>query len=212
VADEDKGDATPYLPERLSLKALREAAAGCRGCHLWRPATQTVFGEGRKSSRLMLVGEQPGDKEDLAGKPFVGPASRELDRGLEAAGIDRADAYLTNVVKHFSFEERGRRRIHQTPKRFEVDACRPWLDAELEVVKPEALVLLGAIAAKALLGGSFKVTQHRGELLDSDLAAIVCATVHPSSILRQPDEARRVAEREAFAEDLRVVAKTLASV
>jgi DNA polymerase len=212
VADEDKGDATPYLPERLSLKALREAAAGCRGCHLWRPATQTVFGEGRKSSRLMLVGEQPGDKEDLAGKPFVGPASRELDRGLEAAGIDRADAYLTNVVKHFSFEERGRRRIHQTPKRFEVDACRPWLDAELEVVKPEALVLLGAIAAKALLGGSFKVTQHRGELLDSDLAPIVCATVHPSSILRQPDEARRVAEREAFAEDLRVVAKTLASV
>jgi uracil-DNA glycosylase len=212
VADEDKGDATPYLPERLSLKALREAAAGCRGCHLWRPATQTVFGEGRKSSRLMLVGEQPGDKEDLAGKPFVGPASRELDRGLEAAGIERADAYLTNVVKHFKFEERGRRRIHQTPKRFEVEACTPWLDAELEVVKPEALVLLGAIAAKALLGSSFKVTRHRGELLDSDLAPIVSATVHPSSILRQPDEARRVAERKAFAEDLRVVAKALGAV
>ena len=212
MADENKGDATPYLPERLSLKALREAAAGCRGCHLWRPATQTVFGEGRKSSRLMLVGEQPGDKEDLAGKPFVGPASRELDRGLEAAGIERADTYLTNVVKHFKFEERGRRRIHQTPKRFEVEACTPWLDAELEVVKPEALVLLGAIAAKALLGGSFKVTQHRGELLDSDLAPIVSATVHPSSILRQPDEARRVAEREAFAEDLRVVAEALEAV
>jgi uracil-DNA glycosylase len=123
VPDEHTGDATPYLPERLSLKALREAAAGCRGCHLWRPATQTVFGEGRKSSRLMLVGEQPGDREDLAGKPFVGPASRELDRGLEAAGIERADAYLTNVVKHFKFEERGRRRIHQTPKRFEVEAA-----------------------------------------------------------------------------------------
>jgi uracil-DNA glycosylase family protein len=212
VADENKGDATPYLPERLSLKALREAAAGCRGCHLWRPATQTVFGEGRKSSRLMLVGEQPGDKEDLAGKPFVGPASRELDRGLEAAGIERADTYLTNVVKHFKFEERGRRRIHQTPKRFEVEACTPWLDAELEVVKPEALVLLGAIAAKALLGSSFKVTQQRGELLDSDLAPIVSATVHPSSILRQPDEARRVAEREAFAEDLRVVAEALEAV
>jgi DNA polymerase len=212
VADEHTGDATPYLPERLSLKALREAAAGCRGCHLWRPATQTVFGEGRKSSRLMLVGEQPGDKEDLAGKPFVGPASRELDRGLEAAGIERADAYLTNVVKHFKFEERGRRRIHQTPKRFEVEACTPWLGAELEVVKPEALVFLGAIAAKALLGSSFKVTQHRGELLDSDLAPIVSATVHPSSILRQPDEARRVAEREAFAEDLRVVAEGLRAV
>ena len=209
MADDDKGDATPFLPERLSLKALRGAAAGCRGCHLWRPATQTVFGEGRRSSRLMLVGEQPGDKEDQRGRPFVGPASRELDRGLEAAGIERADAYLTNVVKHFKFEERGRRRIHQTPKRFEIEACKPWLDAELTVVKPDALVLLGAIAAKALLGSSFKVTERRGELLDSDLAPVVMATVHPSSILRQPDEARRVAEREAFADDLRVIAQTL---
>jgi uracil-DNA glycosylase len=209
VAEEERGDATPFLPERLSLKALREGAAGCRGCHLWRPATQTVFGEGKKSSRLMLVGEQPGDKEDLMGKPFVGPASRELDRGLEAAGIERAEAYLTNVVKHFSFQERGRRRIHQTPKRFEIEACKPWLEAELAVVKPEALVLLGAIAAKALLGSSFKVTQHRGELLDSDLAPIVSATVHPSSILRQPDEPSRVREREAFARDLRVIAKAL---
>jgi uracil-DNA glycosylase len=209
VANENKGDATPYLPERLSLKALREAAAGCRGCHLWRPATQTVFGEGRKSSRLMLVGEQPGDKEDLAGKPFVGPASRELDRGLEAAGIERAEAYLTNVVKHFKFEERGRRRIHQTPRRFEVEACTPWLEAELEVVKPEVLVLLGATAAKALLGSSFRVTQHRGELLDSELAPVVTATIHPSAILRAPDEEARQAERDAFAEDLRVVAKAL---
>jgi uracil-DNA glycosylase len=157
----------------------------------------------------MLVGEQPGDKEDLAGKPFVGPAGRELDRGLEAAGIARKDAYLTNVVKHFKFEERGRRRIHQTPKRFEIDACRPWLDSELDVVKPEALVLLGATAAKALLGSSFKVTQHRGELLDSELAPIVTATIHPSAILRQRDDAARAAEREAFAGDLRVVAEAL---
>jgi uracil-DNA glycosylase len=209
VADEPN-DAAPFLPERLSLKALRESAAGCRGCHLWRPATQTVFGEGRKSSRLMLVGEQPGDKEDRAGKPFVGPAGRELDRGLEAAGIERADAYLTNVVKHFKSEERGRRRIHQTPKRFEIDACRPWLDAELAVVQPEALILLGAIAAKALLGSSFKVTQHRGELLDSELAGIVSATIHPSAILRAPDDASRARERKAFAEDLRAVASALA--
>jgi uracil-DNA glycosylase len=212
VAKEHRGDATPFLPERLSLTALREAAAVCRGCHLWRPATQTVFGEGKKSSRLMLVGEQPGDREDLEGKPFVGPASRELDRGLETAGIDRREAYLTNVVKHFSFQERGRRRIHQTPKRFEVEACRPWLDAELDVVGPEALVLLGATAAKAVLGSSFKVTQHRGELLDSDLAPIVSATVHPSSILRQPDEESRVREREAFARDLRVIVEALGSV
>ena len=209
---EEPNDATPFLPERLSLKAVREAAAGCRGCHLWRPAIQTVFGEGRKSSRLMLVGEQPGDREDQAGKPFVGPAGRELDRGLEAAGIARADAYLTNVVKHFKFEERGRRRIHQTPKRFEVDACRPWLDAELELVKPEALILLGATAAKALLGSSFKVTQHRGELLDSELAPLVSATIHPSAILRSRDDAERAAERLAFAEDLRVVARALADV
>jgi uracil-DNA glycosylase family protein len=205
----EPNDATPFLPERHNLKALREAAAGCRGCHLWRGATQTVFGEGRKASRVMLVGEQPGDREDRAGKPFVGPAGRELDRGLEAAGIDRADAYLTNVVKHFKFEERGRRRIHQTPKRFEIEACRPWLEEELRVVKPEALVLLGATAAKALLGSSFRVTQHRGEPLDSELAPLVTATIHPSAILRAPDDATRQEEREAFAEDLRAVARAL---
>src|SRR5919106_1648643 len=199
----EPNDATPFLPDKRTLSALREAAANCRGCHLWRGATQTVFGEGLKRARVMLVGEQPGDREDQAGAPFVGPAGRELDRGLEAAGIERRDAYLTNVVKHFKFEERGRRRIHQTPKRFEIDACRPWLDAELEVVKPEALVLLGATAAKALLGSSFRVTRHRGELLESELAPIVTATVHPSSILRQPDEESRVRERKAFAADLR---------
>src|SRR5215211_5943954 len=208
---EEPNDATPFLPERSSLKALREAAAGCRGCHLWRGATQTVFGEGRKAARVMLVGEQPGDKEDRAGEPFVGPAGRELDRGLEAAGIDRADAYVTNVVKHFKFEERGRRRIHQTPKRFEIEACKPWLEEELRAVKPEALVLLGATAAKALMGSAFRVTQHRGELLDSDLAPIVTATVHPSSILRQQDDESRMAERKAFARDLRVIAQALAA-
>jgi len=209
VTEPEPNDATPFLPDRRSLKALREAAAGCRGCHLWRGATQTVFGEGRKASRVMLVGEQPGDKEDRAGEPFVGPAGRELDRGLEAAGIDRVEAYVTNVVKHFKFEERGRRRIHQTPKRFEIEACRPWLEEELKVVRPEALVLLGATAAKALLGSSFRVTQHRGELLEAELAPILTATIHPSAILRGPDEASRAEEREAFADDLRVVARAL---
>jgi uracil-DNA glycosylase family protein len=206
----EPNDATPFLPERRSLEALRKASNGCRGCHLWRGATQTVFGEGLKRSRLMLVGEQPGDQEDRQGKPFVGPAGKELDRGLDAAGIARSDAYVTNVVKHFKFEERGRRRIHQTPKRFEIDACRPWLDEELRVVEPEALVLLGATAAKALLGSSFRLTQHRGELLDSDLARIVTATIHPSAILRAADEDARVAQRDSFAEDLRVVARALA--
>src|SRR5918998_3724687 len=205
----EPNDATPFLPDKRNLTALRSAAAGCRGCHLWRGATQTVFGEGRKASRVMLVGEQPGDKEDRAGEPFVGPAGRELDRGLEAAGIDRKEAYVTNVVKHFKFEERGRRRIHQTPKRFEIEACKPWLDEELEVIEPEAVVLLGATAAKALLGSSFRVTQHRGELLDSELAPLVSATIHPSAILRAPDDAARAAEREAFAEDLRAVAQAL---
>jgi len=205
----EPNDATPFLPERRSLSTLREAVDGCRGCHLWRGATQAVFGEGLKRARVMLIGEQPGDKEDLAGKPFVGPAGRELDRGLEAAGIVRGDAYVTNVVKHFKFEERGRRRIHQTPKRFEIDACTPWLEEELKVVKPEAVVLLGATAAKALMGSSFRVTQHRGELLDSELAPLVSATIHPSAILRAPDEVARAAERKAFASDLRAVAEAL---
>jgi DNA polymerase len=202
-------DATRFLPEKRTLSALREAVQGCRGCDLWRGTTQAVFGEGLKRARVMLIGEQPGDKEDLAGRPFVGPAGRELDRGLEAAGIDRREAYVTNVVKHFKFEQRGRRRIHQTPKRFEIEACRPWLSEELEVVEPEAVVLLGGTAAKALLGSSFRVTRNRGELLESALAAVVTATIHPSAILRAPDERARAAERQAFAADLRVVAGTL---
>jgi uracil-DNA glycosylase family protein len=206
----EPNDATPFLPEQRNLTTLRDAAAGCRGCHLWRGATQTVFGEGLKRSHVMFVGEQPGDQEDRQGRPFVGPAGRELDRALEAVGIARDDVYITNVVKHFKFEERGRRRIHQTPKRFEIDACRPWLEEELRVVDPSALVLLGATAAKALLGSSFRLTQHRGELLDSDLAPIVSATIHPSAILRAPDDAARIEQRESFAEDLRVVARALA--
>jgi uracil-DNA glycosylase len=210
--EQEPADATPFLPERRNLEALREAARDCRGCHLWRPATQTVFGEGLKRSRLMFVGEQPGDREDLEGRPFVGPAGREFDRGLVAAGIPRDEAYLTNVVKHFKFEDRGGRRIHQTPKRFEVEACKPWLAEELRVVEPEALVLLGATAAKALLGSSFRVTRHRGELLDSDMAPSVTATIHPSAILRQRDDESRYAERAAFAEDLRVVARVLGLV
>jgi uracil-DNA glycosylase len=206
----EPNDATPFLPEQRNLKTLRDAAAACQGCHLWRHATQTVFGEGLKRSHVMFVGEQPGDQEDRQGRPFVGPAGRELDKALEAVGIARDDVYITNVVKHFKFEERGRRRIHQTPKRFEIDACSPWLEEELRVVDPTALVLLGATAAKALLGSSFRLTQHRGELLDSDLASIVTATIHPSAILRAPDDAARTEQRETFADDLRVVARALA--
>jgi len=210
VHEPEPNDATPFLPDKHTLPALRDAAAGCRGCHLWRGATQTVFGEGLKKARVMLVGEQPGDKEDQAGHPFVGPAGRELDKGLEAAGIVRDEAYVTNVVKHFKFEERGRRRIHQTPKRFEIDACRPWLDEELRVVQPDALVPLGATAAKALLGSSFRVTKQRGQVIeDTGLAPIVVATIHPSAILRQRTDEERIAEREAFAADLAVVAHVL---
>src|SRR4051794_9817707 len=206
---EEPNDATPFLPERRTLKQLREAAKNCHGCHLWRNATQTVFGEGRAGARVMLVGEQPGDREDREGNPFVGPAGRELDRGPEGAGGDRVDAYGTNVVKHFKFEERGKRRIHATPKKFEIDACKPWLEEELRVVAPQAVVLLGATAAKAILGASFRVTKQRGELLESDLAPIVTATIHPSAILRAPDEAARESERRSFAADLANVARAL---
>jgi DNA polymerase len=203
-------DAGDFMPERKSLKTLREAAAGCRGCHLYGPATQTVFGEGLKRARLMMVGEMPGDREDRAGKVFVGPAGRELDKALERVGIARADVYITNVVKHFKFEERGKRRIHQTPKKLEVDACVPWLREELALVRPDVLVLLGATAAKALLGSGFRLTQSRGRAVDSDLAPCVMATVHPSAILRARDDAARHAERAAFTEDLQAVSAALA--
>jgi uracil-DNA glycosylase len=197
--------AAAYVPERPTLPRLKEAAAGCRGCHLWENATQTVFGEGARAADVMLVGEQPGDQEDLAGKPFVGPAGRILDQALEEAGIDRRQAYVTNVVKHFKWQPRGKRRIHQKPNWAEMAACRPWLEAELEVVEPDVVVCLGATAAQALIGRDFRVSRQRGELVDSPLARYVLATVHPSSILRQRDDASREAEYAAFLEDLRVV-------
>ena len=201
--------AAEFIPERPTLPRLREAAAGCRGCDLWRGPIQTVFGEGPADARVMLVGEIPGDREDREGRPFVGPAGRELDRALEAAGIVREDVYVTNAVKHFKFEERGKRRIHQTPKKGEVDACMPWLDTEIRLVGPEALVALGATAAKALLGPGFRLTHHRGELLDSELAPIVAATIHPSAIVRNRDDEARARERNAFADDLRTVVAAL---
>jgi uracil-DNA glycosylase len=196
--------AAAFLPERISMRALREAAACCRGCSLYEKATQTVFGEGRRNARMMLVGETPGDREDREGRPFVGPAGRELDRALESLGIERRDLYVTNVVKHFKFEERGKRRIHKTPTRGEVDACLPWLDNEIKLVRPRALVLLGAVAAKALLGSDFTLTRHRGELLDVDLAPVVTATIHPAAIVRVRDHDERQRERRRFADDLRV--------
>ena len=201
--------ARDYIPERAGLAALREAAQGCRGCHLYQDATQTVFGEGPRKARLMLVGEMAGDREDREGRPFVGPAGRELDRALEAAGIPRSDVYVTNVVKHFKFEERGKRRIHQTPRKGEVDACMPWLDTEIKLIRPAGLVTLGATAAKALLGPGFRLTHHRGELLESELAPVVAATIHPSAIVRDRDEASRNAERAALADELRAVARAM---
>jgi len=188
---------------------LRQAAAGCRACPLWKDATQTVFGEGPAKAAVVLVGEQPGDREDLEGRPFVGPAGRVLDDALADAAIDRKQVYLTNVVKHFKWKARGKRRIHQKPNAEEINACRPWLDAEVAVVKPDVLVALGATAAQALLGRGFRVTRERGVPVDSDLAPNVLATVHPSSILRARDEAERREAYEAFVADLRAVAKLL---
>jgi uracil-DNA glycosylase len=204
----EHGDATPFLPDRRNLKALREAAAGCRGCDLYEGATQTVFGEGPARARVMIVGETPGDREDRQGHVFVGPAGHLLDGALEELGIDRRTVYLTNAVKHFKFEERGARRIHKTPSRWEVRACLPWLRSELDVVEPDVLVVLGATAGKALLGPSFQLTEVRGTPLDSDLADLVLATTHPSAVLRAPD--RRAARRD-FVADLRVVADFLGS-
>jgi uracil-DNA glycosylase len=192
----------------MSLRALREAAAGCTACDLWRSGTQTVFGEGSSRAKLMLVGEQPGDREDREGRPFVGPAGRLLDQALEDAGIDRRLAYVTNVVKHFKWTARGKRRIHAKPNWGEIAACRPWLDAELAVVKPEVLVALGATAAQALFGRDFRVTKQRGQPIETDLAPHALATIHPSAILRA-DESDREAELQAFVADLRAAAKLL---
>jgi DNA polymerase len=209
-ADPEPMTAAPFVPEVRSLGALRRAAATCRGCPLHRDATQTVFGAGPAHARVLFVGEQPGNEEDLAGAPFVGPAGRELDRGLAQAGIDRAAVYVTNAVKHFKWQRRGKRRIHEKPSSRETAACRPWLDAEIEAVKPTAIVCLGATAAQSLLGRSVRVTKLRGERIDSPLAPVVMATVHPSSILRARTDADRTREREAFHADLARLAGHLA--
>ena len=203
--------AAPLVPETSSLTTLRKAAAGCKACDLWKTGTQTVFGEGAREAEILFVGEQPGDQEDQQGRPFVGPAGRVLDEGLEEAGIDRALAYVTNVVKHFKWEPRGKRRIHAKPNWAEIAACRPWLDAELEVVKPRVLVCLGATAAQALLGRQFRVTKQRGVPVESDIAPHVIATVHPSSILRADTEDARKAAMADFVADLKVVAKLLST-
>jgi uracil-DNA glycosylase len=197
--------------ESRSLDELRAEAAGCKACDLWKTGTQTVFGEGTEKAEIVFVGEQPGDKEDLAGRPFVGPAGRVLDEGLEAAGIDRSLAYVTNAVKHFKWVARGKRRIHQKPNAAEMAACRPWLEAELAVVRPKVLVALGATAAQSLLGRQFRVTKQRGVPVESELAPHVVATVHPSSILRQETEEDRAAAMKDFVADLKVVGKLLSS-
>jgi uracil-DNA glycosylase len=204
----DGDGAAALIPPNPTLRKVAEAAKGCRACDLWKSGTQTVFGEGRAKAELMLVGEQPGDQEDLAGRPFVGPAGKLLDRALEEAGIDRELAYVTNVVKHFKWQPRGKRRIHQKPNAAEIAACRPWLDAELALIKPEVLVCLGATAAQALLGRQFRVSRDRGVPVGSDLAPVVMATVHPSSILRSEN---REEETALLVEDLRRVAEALRS-
>ncbi len=203
-------DASPLIPPRPDQESLRAAAAHCEACDLYRNATQTVFGSGPSPARLMFVGEQPGNAEDLAGEPFVGPAGKLLDEALAEVGIDRREAYVTNAVKHFKWVPRGRARIHATPNRQEVKACAPWLQAELGLVQPRVIVCLGATAAQALLGPSFRVTQHRGEVLrDTGLAPHVVATVHPASILRVEDPSAREPEFQRFVADLRVVAGLL---
>ena len=199
--------AAKYVPEKRSLRSLREAARGCRGCDLYKRATQTVIGEGKARAKLMFVGEQPGNSEDLQGHPFVGPAGALLRKAMERAGIEPKSVYITNAVKHFKFVERGKKRIHQKPKTIEIQACEPWLEAELELVRPQLVVALGATAAQTFLGSSFRLTKHRGEVLASPLAPRVTATVHPSSILRAPDDKARRRELGKFIEDLRAIGR-----
>jgi len=193
------------IPSRPTIRKLQAAAAGCQACDLWKSATQTVFGEGKQTSTVMLIGEQPGDKEDLAGAPFVGPAGALLDKALAEAGIDRTAVYVTNVVKHFKWEPRGKKRIHKKPNAAEINACMPWLQAEIQAVKPHVIICLGSTAAQAVIGPKFRVSIQRGQFVKSDLAALVTATVHPSSILRAPsDEARRT-EMRRFIDDLKKI-------
>jgi len=194
-------------PKAQTVDELKSAAASCKGCDLWQNATQTVFGDGDEHARMMLVGEQPGDQEDLQGKPFVGPAGRLLERGLDEAGIDRRRVYLTNAVKHFRWTRRGKRRLHEKPNAGQVRACRPWLEAEIEVVRPGIIVLLGATAAQSVMGPSFRVSKQHGEVLESPFGTPVVATVHPSSILRATDDESREAAMSSFIADLKVAAK-----
>jgi uracil-DNA glycosylase family protein len=201
--------AADFMPQRRTLATLKRAAADCQGCPLYLTATQTVFGEGPAAAKVMFVGEQPGDVEDTSGRPFVGPAGRLFDRALEAAGIARAEVYVTNAVKHFKFEQRGKARLHKRPKSGEIGACLPWLHAEIEALKPDILVLLGATAGQALFGASFRITQQRGRPLPSELARVVIATAHPSAILRAPDEAAREQGFKELVHDLRLVARAM---
>jgi uracil-DNA glycosylase family protein len=201
--------ALELLEAGAGLEQIRAAAAGCRACALWKTGTQTVFGEGPQGAAVMLVGEQPGDQEDLAGEPFVGPAGKLLDRALDRAGIKREQTYVTNAVKHFKWMPKGKRRIHQKPNAEEIRACHPWVRSEIELVKPKVVVCLGATAAQALLGRTFRVTQHRGEFVEWELEPLATATVHPSSILRAPDEASRKSEMDLFVQDLSWVAGAL---
>ncbi len=207
--DKAETSAEEFFPERKSLTAFRDAAADCKACDLWERGTQTVFGAGARRAEVVFVGEQPGNEEDLTGKPFVGPAGRLLDDALLEAGIDRTHIYVTNVVKHFKWEPRGKRRIHKKPNAHEITACRPWLEAEISLVKPKVIVCLGATAAQALLGAQFKVTKQRGEFIESTLAPYIMATVHPSSILRAPDDETRHDEKRKFIDDLKKVAHVL---
>jgi uracil-DNA glycosylase family protein len=201
--------AEEFFPERITLTSLKKAAADCRACDLWKTGTQTVFGEGKRTARVVFIGEQPGNQEDLSGHPFVGPAGRVLQDALDEAGIDRETAYVTNVVKHFKWEARGKLRIHKKPNAREINACNPWLEAELAVLKPEAIICLGATAAQTLLGKDFKVTKQRGEWIDSEFGGKILATVHPSSILRAPDAESRERSFREFVKDLKIVAREI---
>jgi len=209
MRESDLQTAAPLVPPNPTIKKLQEAARECRACPLWKKGTQTAFGEGSRTAKVVFVGEQPGNDEDLAGIPFVGPAGKLLDKALVEAGIARDEVYVTNVVKHFKWEPKGKRRIHKKPNGKEIAACRPWLEAELEVLRPKVLVCLGATAAQALLGKEFRVSQRRGEFVESELAEHVTATVHPSSILRAPDDETRHAEMTRFIEDLKRIAKVI---
>ncbi|HEY5405301.1 MAG TPA: UdgX family uracil-DNA binding protein [Pyrinomonadaceae bacterium] len=201
--------ADDLIPKQLTFLSLKAAAAECKACDLWKKGTQTVFGEGRRRANVIFVGEQPGNEEDLTGKPFVGPAGRLFDEALSEAGIDRKQTYVTNVVKHFKWEPRGKRRIHKKPNAVEINACRPWLEAEIALVKPQVIVALGATAAQALLGPKFRVTKQRGKFLESTLAPYIMATVHPSSILRAPDDETRRLEYRHFVNDLKKLARVM---